>query len=140
MQKTNLFLVDVLVKQGNAITVIIDGDAAVTIDDCVQVSRLIENSLDRGKEDFELKVMSVGADAPFRDKCQYHKNINRKVKITTKEDVKHQGLLTAFDGINVTIEMAPKIKKGQKPGKNNMPELFNIPLSEIKETKLIISI
>jgi ribosome maturation factor RimP len=140
LQETGLYLVNVLVKQGNAITVIIDGDTeAVTIDDCVRISRLIESSLDRDKEDFELKVMSAGADSPFQDERQYRKNIGKKVKITTKEGKKHQGLLTAFDGAIVQLEIAPKTKKGQKPGKNNLPEQCNIPLSEIEETKLIIN-
>jgi ribosome maturation factor RimP len=139
IQGTDLFLVNVLVKQGNAITVIIDGNESVTIDDCVKISRLIESSLDRDKEDFELKVMSAGADSPFQDERQYHKNIGKKVKVTTKEGVKYQGVLTAFDESQVHLEIAPKMKKGQKPGKNNLPELYNIPLSEIEETKLIIS-
>jgi len=140
LQETDLFLVDVLVKQGNAITVIIDGNEAVTIDDCVCISRLIERSLDRDKEDFELKVMSAGADSPFQDERQYRKNIGKKVKVTTKEKVKYQGVLTAFDGSWVNLEIAPKVKKGQKPGKNNLPEQCTIPLSEIEETKLIISL
>jgi len=140
VQETALFLVNVLVKQGNAITVIIDGNEGVTIDDCVRISRLIEGSLDRDKEDFELKVMSAGADSPFQDERQYRKNIGRKVKITTKEGVKYQGLLTAFDGNLVNIEIAPKVKKGQIPGKNNQPEPCSIPLSEIEETRLIISV
>ena len=139
LQETGLFLVNVLVKPGNAITVIIDGNEAVTIDDCVRVSRLIESSLDRDKEDFELRVMSAGADSPFQDERQYRKNIGKKVKVTTKEKMKYQGLLTAFDGNHVSLEIAPKVKKGQLPGKNNLPEQCNIPLSEIEETKLIIS-
>ena len=140
LQETELFLVNVLVKPGNAITVIIDGNEAVTIDDCVRVSRLIEGSLDRDTEDFELKVMSAGADSPFQDERQYRKNIGRKVKVTTKEKVKYQGLLTAFDGSQVSLEIAPKVKKGQIPGKNNLPEQCNIPLTEIEEIKLIISV
>ena len=140
LQATELFLVNVVVKPGNAITVIIDSNEAVTIDDCVRVSRLIEGSLDRDQEDFELKVMSAGADSPFQDERQYRKNIGRKVKVTTKEKVKYQGLLTAFDGNSVSLEIAPKVKKGQLPGKNNLPEQCNIPLSEIEEIKLIISV
>jgi len=140
VQDTNLFLVDVLVKQGNAITVIIDGNESVTINDCVQISRLIEHSLDRDKEDFELKVMSAGADTPFQDERQYRKNIGKKVKVTTKEKVKYQGILTAFDGSCITLEIAPKVKKGQIPGKNNLPEQCNVLLSEIEEIKLIISV
>jgi ribosome maturation factor RimP len=138
LQETGLFLVDVLVKQSNVITVIIDGNEAVTIDDCVRISRLIESSLDRDEEDFELKVMSAGADAPFQDERQYRKNIGKKVKIITNEGIKYQGVLTAFDGINVNLELLPKTKKGQKPGKNYIPEQCSIPLSEIKETKKII--
>jgi len=140
LQETNLFLVDVLVKQRNLITVIIDGNEAVTIDDCVHISRMIEGSLDRDKEDFELKVMSAGADAPFRGERQYRKNIGKNVKVTTKEGERHQGILTSFDGVTVSLETAPKMKKGRKPGKNNLPKQCNISISEIEETRLIISV
>ena len=140
MQDAGLFLVDALVKPGNVIIVIIDSNESVTIDDCVRVSRLIESSLDRDKEDYELKVMSAGADSPFRDERQYRKNIGKSVKVITKERVKYYGLLTAFDGSQISLEIAPKVKKGQIPGKNNLPEQCSIPLSEIEEIRLIISV
>lgn len=54
------YLVDVEIQPGNVIIVEIDNDEAVCIDDCVELSRFIEEHLDRDSEDFELEVGSAG--------------------------------------------------------------------------------
>lgn len=139
LEGTPLFLVDVLVKPGNLITIILDGNESVTIDDCVSVSRFTEKSLDRDVEDFELKVMSAGADSPFRNEQQYRKNIGKKVRLLLEDNEKLEGKLMSYSPENVVVEIAPKMKKGQKPGKNREIELLTIPLSNIKEAKLVIT-
>lgn len=139
LQDSQLFLVEVLVKQGNSITVILDGNESVAIEDCVDVSRFVEKSLDRDVEDFELKVMSAGADAPFTNERQYRKNIGKKVRLLTSEEKKIEGILTGFDGESVTMEIEPKLKKGQKPGKNRVNETMTFPLTEVKEAKRVIA-
>ena len=53
------YLVDVVVKPGNLIIIEIDNDEAVCIDDCVELSRYVEEHLDRDVEDFELEVGSA---------------------------------------------------------------------------------
>ena len=44
------YLVDVEIQPGNVIIVEIDNDEAVCIDDCVELSRFIEEHLDRDSE------------------------------------------------------------------------------------------
>ena len=58
---TDKFLVDLKISSDNRINVAIDGDNGITIDDCIDLSRKIESSLDRDVEDFELNVASAGA-------------------------------------------------------------------------------
>ena len=53
-----LFLTDLSVGTDNTIRVTIDGDKGVGIDDCIELSRAIENSLDRETVDFALEVTS----------------------------------------------------------------------------------
>jgi ribosome maturation factor RimP len=63
---TDKFIVDVKVLTGNKIEVYIDAPNHVVIAECVALSRHIESSLDREKEDFELQVSSPGATESFK--------------------------------------------------------------------------
>jgi ribosome maturation factor RimP len=127
-----VFLVDMSVKPGSKITVLIDRIGGLNITDCVDLSRFIEGNLDRDKEDFELSVSSPGADAPFKVLNQYHKNIGRKVKIITKEDQTVIGTLLKVS--NDIIEIEPE--KGKK-SKIALPN--SIEINNIKEIRVIIS-
>lgn len=138
LQETSLFLVAVLVKPNNVIVVIIDSDLGVTIDDCVNVSRFIENSLNRDEEDFELRVMSAGADTPFTSMRQYQKHLGKDIRVTLNDGEKVDGLLQSVDADAVVLEIAPVMKKGQKPGKNNPAKKLTILFKDIKEAKAII--
>ena len=64
--KEGYFLVDVDVTPDNRIVVEIDQAEGVWIDDCVDLSRFIEASLDRDVEDYELEVGSAGIGQPFK--------------------------------------------------------------------------
>jgi ribosome maturation factor RimP len=132
-QKDELvFLVDLTVKPGNKITVLIDRIGGLNITDCVELSRFIEGSLDRDKDDFELSVSSPGADAPFKVLKQYQKNIGRNVKIVTKDDQTISGTLLKLEGNQ--IEISPEKGKKMKVAVPNM-----IDISNIKEIRVIIS-
>ncbi|MBP5643392.1 MAG: hypothetical protein J6X10_04070 [Bacteroidales bacterium] len=68
LEGSDKFLVDLKITTDNRIFVAIDGDNGIVIDDCVELSRAIENSLNRDEEDFELNVASAGLDSPLRMK------------------------------------------------------------------------
>ena len=72
-ERIDLFLIDFDVLGDNTIKVIIDGDNGVLVEDCMFVSRSIDNNLDREEEDFSLEVASVGAATPMSHKRQYKK-------------------------------------------------------------------
>ena len=82
-ESTN-FIVDIAVKSGNKIIVLLDNDNGVSIGDCVAMSRHIEASLDREADDFELNVMSPGLSEPFKILRQYQKNIGKLIIINLK--------------------------------------------------------
>lgn len=132
-----LFLVKASVGKDNLVNVYIDGDNGVSIDDCVQLSRFIEQQLDRDKEDFELRVSSPGADEPFVNFRQYKKNIGRPVSIKLKNGTRKRGILENAD--NKEIDIKEEIKsKNKKQKKMTTGEPIRIPLDEILETKVII--
>ena len=63
---SNLFLIDLKVTDTNKITVLIDGDNGVTVQDCIEISRAIDANLDRETNDFSLDVASVGIGSPLK--------------------------------------------------------------------------
>ena len=73
IEQTGIYIVDIRVEPGNRIVVELDSDDGMDVDSCARISREIESSLDRDKEDFELEVGSAGLTAPFKVRQQYLK-------------------------------------------------------------------
>ena len=132
LEGKQVFLVEVQVKKGNVINVFIDGDKGVKIDECVKISRLIESTFDREVEDYELLVSSPGAERPFAMNRQYNKYLNREIMVTTKDEIKREGMLKSIsqEGIELEIRIG---KKGQEI------RIENILFSDIREAKPVIS-
>lgn len=124
------FLVDLKISTDNRINVSIDGDSGITIDDCIELSRAIENSLDRDEEDFELNVASAGLDQPLKLRRQYKKNIGQDLTVTTFQGETFEGRLIDADEAHITLRL---------PGKKNLgaqPLQFAYP--DIKTAKIVI--
>ena len=134
---TDRFIVKVSVGKDNLINVYIDGDEGVTIAHCVELSRYIESSLDREVEDYELKVSTAGVDHPFINLRQYVKNIGKPVEILLEDGSKKQGILQAADQEKITVAEAVK-DKNKKSKKITEGESFQIPMSSVKETTVMI--
>ena len=66
LQGKEYFLVDVEVSPDDRIVVEIDHAEGVWIEDCVALSRFIEEHLSRDEEDYELEVGSAGLGMPFK--------------------------------------------------------------------------
>ncbi len=136
---TSNFIVDISVKSGNKITILLDNDKGISISECVDMSRHIEFSLDREQEDFELNVMSPGLTEPFKILRQYQKYLDKQVEVVTKEGKKLSGKLVSVNNEGIVLETRAKEKTEEKKAKqliiNNIPLTFN----QIKETKVVIS-
>lgn len=130
------FLASCEVTHDNKITVVLDGDKDVSIDQCIKISRFLESSLNRDEEDFELQVTSYGADMPLTSQRQYVKYLNRPVQVLTLEDKNIKGELLNVDEQKIKIEpvIEPKLK-GQTPKKG---EVVVLQLAEIKEIKPVM--
>ena len=90
------FLVDVEVSDDSRIVVEIDHAEGVWIDDCVSLSRFIEEHISRDDEDYELEVGSAGIGQPFKVEQQYVNNVGNQVEVLpTKGDAK-AGLLSTL--------------------------------------------
>lgn len=143
------FIVDISVKPGNKITILLDNDDGVSISDCVAMSRHVEFSLDRENEDFELNVMSPGLTEPFKSLRQYQKHIQKQVDVVTVQNEKISGKLLSVnaEGIQLETKINPAHAShgshlGKKEGKKTKQLLINninLSFNQIKQTKVVIS-
>ena len=135
LEGTDHFVVDVIIRSGNRISVLIDGDHRVTIDSCTRVSRFIEGQFDRDKEDFELTVSSSGADRPLKMARQYKKNIGFQLELILQTGDKLTGTVIDADDLGVVIE-----KKAEKKSKKETePSILTYKYAEIKSAKEVIT-
>lgn len=132
------YLVDVSIKPGNLIIVEIDNDDAVSIDDCIALSRHIESQLDRDVEDFELEVGSAGVTSPFKVLRQYRKNIGNEVEMLLKSGTKLTGMLKDADEKKVVITLTKQVKPEGAKRKVSIEEDQAYTYDEIKYTKYLI--
>ena len=139
IEETSIFVVDIRVDTSNKISVEVDKPEGITIEECIKISRAVENSLDRETEDFELEVSSPGLTESFKVIEQYRKNCGRMVDVVKKDGQKINGLLQHADGEGIVLEVKTKIKEaGQKRAKTVMQTIV-IKFSEIKATKVTIT-
>jgi ribosome maturation factor RimP len=132
-----MFIVEVTVGLGNAISVIIDSDQGLSIDKCIEMSRHIEHQFDREVEDFSLEVSSPGLTQPFRVLRQYLKNLEKEVEIVTSKGVKMAGILKSADDSGFTVEIASNVKIDGK--KSVELKTVEFSLKDIKTVKPVIT-
>ena len=147
IENTDNYLVEVTVSAMNKIRVTIDNFKGVSIQECVSVSRFIEEQLDRETEDYELEVSSPGLDQPFKVLQQYKKYTGREVEVKFIDGQKTEGKLIAANENEIELEQSVKEKTEARPdgsvgrgkkGKQLVTKNVSIPLDKIKETKIII--
>jgi len=133
LEGTDKFVVELKVKAGNNITVLLDSDTSLIVSDCVAVTRHIESVFDREIEDYSLTVSSAGIDLPYKLLRQYTKNIGREVDVSLTDKTVFTGKLVAADAEKITVYRKLKVKKVETE------ETREIPFSMIKHTKEVIS-
>ncbi|MFC5194580.1 MULTISPECIES: ribosome assembly cofactor RimP [Bizionia] len=136
-EREDLFLIDFTMGEDNSISIIIDGDHGVTVDDCVFISRAIEHNIDREEHDFSLEVASGGATAPLVHTRQYKKNIGRDLEIRTKEE-EVTGQLTKATDTHITLAWKAREPKPVGKGKVTVQKEAEIAYQDIVEAKVMI--
>ncbi len=138
LSSSDNYLVDVEIQPGNLIIVEIDNDEAVCIDDCVELSRYIEDHLDRDKEDYELEVGSAGITSPFKILRQYQKNVGNEVEMLLNSGIKLSGVLKSADENGVVLTVTKQVKPEGAKRKVTVEEDRAYTFNEIKSTKYLI--
>jgi ribosome maturation factor RimP len=143
------FLVDVKLKPGNSIQVLLDADEGLALNKCVSYNRLLYKTLEEmalfAPGDFALEVSSPGLDEPLKMPRQYQKNIGRAVEVVLKDGRKVTGKLLAVEPEILVEETKARLSSknkiregGQGKGKKQEIVQHRFSLDQIKTTKVQI--
>ncbi|MCS3531084.1 ribosome assembly cofactor RimP [Chryseobacterium sp. JUb7] len=136
--RKDLFLIDLKFSAGDDITVILDGDNGVSLQDCLDASRAIEFNMDREEHDFSLQVMSAGLSEPLATPRQFAKNLGREIEVLLNDSTKTEGELAKVDEEKITLILRYRKPKDIGKGKVDVEEEKEIPYSEIKKALVTI--
>jgi ribosome maturation factor RimP len=131
------FLVELNLSKSNKIDLYFDSMTGIKIEDCINLSRIIEEKLGSALDDYELNVSSPGAGQPFKVAQQYDKYLSKKVEVILKDGKKMMGILIGHSTEETSIEIEKKIKEQNK--KKIVKEVLIIKNTDIKTTQAIIS-
>lgn len=135
IKDSGYFLVDIKISQDNDINIEVGRKEGVEIDYCVGLSKHVEGSLDREKEDFSLEVGSAGLTSPFKVKEQYIINIDNYVEILQKGGKKEIGILLEVNDDNIKIEVEKKVKLEGAKRPSLIQEEIEIKFEDILQAK-----
>ncbi|MBP9986636.1 MAG: ribosome assembly cofactor RimP [Bacteroidales bacterium] len=134
-----LYVVEIKVTADNDIDITIEADERdIALDDCVDMTRYIEERVSRDVEDYSLTIGSAGLTSPFKVNRQYKKSVGSEIQITRGTGARQKVMLAAVseDGIDVTYGQSRAVEGSKKKVKETVTE--HIPFSEIKSAKPVI--
>jgi len=136
--RPDLFLIDCHISGSNQIRIVLDGDKGVSLDDCIEISRKVEHSLDREQEDFSLEVSSAGASEPLTMPRQFGKHIGRKLKVRTTDGQEVEAQLDQADEYGIRLSWMAREPKPVGKGKITVQKEKGIDYKDIEMAKVIL--
>ena len=137
-EKPSVFLIDLTITEAFKIIVTLDGDAGVQLQDCIDISRALEQNLDREEQDFSLEVASVGVGSPLKLVRQYIKNIGRLLIVKLAKETIEAQLIEANENF-ITLAWEAREPKKIGKGKETVQKRQEIPYSDIKEAIVTVT-
>ncbi|RTY90047.1 ribosome assembly cofactor RimP [Flavobacterium sp. GT3R68] len=137
-EKPSVFLIDLTITDNFKIIVTLDGDNGVTLQDCIDMSRAIDQHLDREEQDFSLEVASAGVSEPLKHLRQYRKNVGRNLRVKTAAETIEAALVDANDDF-IVLEWEAREPKKIGKGKETVQKRQEIPYADIKEAIVTIT-
>lgn len=124
-----LYIVDCQVagRQGGRIkvTILLDSDTGITIDECADISRRFGAQLDEinifGEAPFTLEVSSPGVDYPLTFPRQYRRNMGRQLAVMLNDGIVHKGKLESVEDDHIVLDIVPEKKSKSKKKKEAEP-------------------
>ena len=100
------------------VTVIVDGDSALNLDQVTvitkAISELLDNATFMGETPFTLEVTSPGIDRPLTLPRHFAKNVSRLLKVTNNDGSVVEGRLKTVGESEITLEIAIKKETTEK--------------------------
>ena len=98
-------------EQGNwVLTLYLDADRPITLEDCEKVSRMADPLLDEAdpiEQAYYLSVSSIGLDRPIKKDKDFQRNLNKQVDIKLyaplNKKKEYSGTLARFDAESFTL-------------------------------------
>ena len=134
------FLVDVEVSHDNRVVVEIDHADGVWIEDCVELSRFIEDRLNRDDEDFELEVGSAGLCQPIKVAQQYVNHIGKEVEVLTLDGKKLKGILKSVNGEQFVVTVEEKVRVEGKKRPELQQKDYSFEMTGVKYCKYLFQV
>jgi ribosome maturation factor RimP len=122
-------------EQQPVIEVILDGERAVQIADCEQVSKSLHEAIDSDtlvKGNYRLDVLSPGIDEPIMEDFQLKRNMGRLVEVQYRDGEEHHtlhGRLRDFSDKEVVIQPIHP-KSSTKPSKSVVTEAGQVQIED----------
>ena len=137
-EKPAVFLIDLTITDSFKVIVTLDADNGVILQDCIDISRAIENNLDREEQDFSLEVASVGVGSPLKMVRQYKKNVGRTLIVKLANETIEAQLVDANEEF-ITLAWEAREPKKIGKGKETVQKRQEILYSEIKEAIVTVT-
>lgn len=148
LNEDQFFVVDIQVSSSrnrSKISILLDSDTGITIDECATISRRLGNQLEEmeivGPEPFVLEVSSPGIGEPLTLTRQYRKNIGRDVIVQLNDGQLRRGTLSDVNDERIVITETP-VKKPKKTGPRTVEPPagpVELPFTDIKKTTIQVS-
>lgn len=132
-QRPDLFLIDLKISAADDVTVILDGDEGVSLQDCLDASRAIEFNMDREEHDFSLQVMSAGLSEALASERQFRKNIGRTLELQLQDSSTVEGELLRVSAGGIVVLLRYRTPKEIGKGKVDVEEEKEIAFTDIKK-------
>ena len=130
LQDKDYFLVGIEVSNDDRVVVEIDHSEGVWIEDCVALSKFIEDHMSKDEIDYELEVGSAGLGQPFKVPQQYINFIGKEVEVLDADGRKVKGLLKS-------VEEKVKVDGKKRHVLQDVDHTYD--MNKVKYTKYLIS-
>ena len=141
MQKGDYYLVDLEMTADDRIVIEIDHADGVWIEDCVDLSRCLQERLGEALGDYELEVGSAGIGQPFKVVQQYRNHVGKDVEVLASDGKKFQGVLKSVSDDDarfvVTVKEKQQVEGRKRPVVVDVDKTFAI--GDVKYCKYMLN-
>lgn len=146
LEEGRFFVADVQVSPSRVnpkVTVLLDSDTGITIDECAEISRKLGQRLEElnwFESAYTLEVSSPGVDFPLTQPRQYPRHVGRQLQVSLRDGSVRTGTLQEVSATGITLtETPPKgRKKGPVPTAEGPAQLV-LPFDAIAQAQVVLS-